>query len=200
MRFLLLIISCFWLPIAAARAEPLSYNIDYAHSEVRFGWEHWGLSTQHAEFMHFAGELVLDHDEIAASHVNAAIDMTSLNTGNALLDQHLRTEEWFDVTHHPEARFVSTAVRRTGLRTAQVDGNLTIRGVTKPVTLEATLIYDGPHPLLGVIGMPNGVTAVGLTAHTTVLRSDFGIHDSLPWVSDAVDIDMTMEAIHGARP
>src|SRR5690349_10494371 len=79
MRLLFLVISCLGLPIATARAEPLTYNIDYAHSEVRFSWEHWGLSTQHAEFTHFTGDLVLDHDAIATSHVNATIDMTSLN-------------------------------------------------------------------------------------------------------------------------
>ena len=124
-----------------------TYYTDQGHTEVRFGWTHAGISQQTGEFLKANGKLVLDPDNIERSTLTVTIDANSLSTGYGPLDKHLKNKDFLEVETYPEIKFVSTSVKRTGDKTADVTGDMTIHGVTKPVTLKTTLTHRGKHPL-----------------------------------------------------
>ncbi|MGI9409657.1 MAG: YceI family protein [Hyphomicrobiaceae bacterium] len=132
---------------AQAWAATETYYTDQGHTEVRFGWTHAGISKQTGEFLKATGKLVLDPDNVERSTLSVTIDMNSLSTGYGPLDKHLKSKDFLEVETYPEMKFVSTAVKSTGDKTADVTGNMTIHGVTKPVTLKTTLTHRGKHPL-----------------------------------------------------
>lgn len=124
-----------------------TYYTDQGHTEVRFGWSHVGVSMQSGEFTKVDGMLVLDPDDVSKSKLSVTIDANSLSTGYQPLDAHLRSTDFLDVEGSPQITFESTEVRKTGDTTADVTGDLTIRGVTRPVTLKTTLTHRGDHPM-----------------------------------------------------
>lgn len=193
MKFAVLAFAAALIAAPPAFAEPEVWTPDYNHSEVRFSWDHWGVSTQHGEFEKFTIDLALDPENIERSTVSATIDVTSIHTAAGELDRHLQGPNWFNAPQFHDMRFVSTAVHRTGLNTALVDGRLTIRGVEKPATLAVALTFDGEHPLAAVVDGFRGRRYRGFVAHTTVLRSDFGMTQSRPYISDEIGIDITAE-------
>lgn len=130
---------------AAVAAE--TYFTDQGHTEVRFGWSHVGVSIQTAEFTKVKGKLVLDPDNVERSTLNVTIDTNSLSSGFGPLDKHLKNADFLEVDKYPTITFVSTSIKRTGDKTADVTGDLTIHGVTKPATLKTTLTHRGEHPL-----------------------------------------------------
>lgn len=123
------------------------YRSDQGHTEVFFGWSHAGVSRQYGEFTRSQATLTLFEDDIEVSTLEATIDATSVFAGFGPMDDMLKSSYLLNVQAHPEIRFVSTSVERTGEETALVSGELTIRGVTRPTTLEVTLTHQGPHPL-----------------------------------------------------
>ena len=173
---------CLTLPAYAAE----TFTFDPGHSQVVFSWNHLGLSEQSGKFAGFGGEVTLDEAAIENSTVRVEIVAESLQTGNPEFDGHLRSDEFFDVTVHPDISFVSTSVRRTGPSSAEIAGDLTIRGITRPVTLDAQLNFIGEHPT-------KGHRAAGFKATTRVLRSDFGLGAFAPLVSDEIDIVIATE-------
>ncbi len=134
------------LPASQAIAAE-TYYTDQGHTEIRFGWSHAGVSMQSGEFTKANGKLVLDPDDASKSTVNVTIDSASLSTGFGPLDKHLKSKDFLEVETYPKITFVSTAVKKTGENTADVTGDLTIHGVTKPVTLKTTMTHRGDHPL-----------------------------------------------------
>jgi len=123
-----------------------TFVTDQGHTEIIFNWSHAGVSTQGAEFDKAVGTLNLA-DDIEQSSVNVVIDTTSLSSGFAALDKHLKSEDFLEVETYPEITFVSTSVTKTGDTTLNVEGDLTIHGVTKAITLMAEITHQGPHPL-----------------------------------------------------
>jgi len=132
------------LPGAAVAAQ--TYATDQGHTEVLFGWSHAGVSMQHAEFTVANGTLNLA-DNIEKSSVSVVIDANSLTSGFAALDKDLKSKNFLDVATYPEIRFQSTAISKTGDSSFDVTGDLTIHGVTKPVTLKTVITLQGTHPM-----------------------------------------------------
>ena len=133
-----------------------TYYTDQGHTEIRFSWDHAGVSLQSGEFTKASGKLVLDPDNIAQSSVNVTIDAASVSTGFGPLDDHLKSKDFLEVETYPEITFTSTSVEKTSDTTADVKGDLTIHGVTKPVTLKTTLTHRGDHPVAAFIDYYKG--------------------------------------------
>ena len=161
------------LPAAPAFAAE-TYFTDQGHTEVRFGWNHAGVSLQSGEFTKANGKLVLDPDNPEKSTISVTIDAASVSTGFVPLDDHLKSADFLEVKTYPEITFVSTSVKKTGDKTADVTGDLTIHGVTKPVTLKTTLTHRGDHPVAAAIDYYKGKW-VAFTATTEIDHQAFKV-------------------------
>lgn len=184
------------LTVAATAAGPLAaqetYRFDQGHTEIRFAWNHAGLTTQSAEFEALDGEVVIDREEIANSAVTVTIDASSIETGVDAFNAHITSGDFFDVAEHGTITFTATEVVRVGQDRALITGDLTIKGITRPVTLDAELTFDGPHPL-GAFMDEYDAYYTGFEATTTVRRSRWDLGMFAPLVSDAVDITIRTE-------
>jgi len=178
-------------PIAAGAAE--TYSFDKNHTEIMFFYNHVGLSNQSGRFDEFDGSLVFDQKKPQNSKIEVTIKTASIDTDVAPLDEHLRSADFFNAAKHPEIKFVSTSVRQTGAKNGRVEGNLTMNGMTKPVTLDVTFNFAGEHPLAPYIPAYAGAPYTAFAARTTVLRSDFGLGKFAPLTSDTVEIVIETE-------
>ncbi|MEO1092650.1 MAG: YceI family protein [Pseudomonadota bacterium] len=176
---------------SAAATE--TYLFDTGHTEVRFSWDHVGISRQSAGFDTLDGTVTIVRDDVPQSAVDVTVDVASVNTGVPVFDEHLVSDDWFDAAAHPAITFESTGVRQVGPTEAMIDGDLTIKDITKPVTLTAKLNFDGPHPLGEFVDAYAGQHYVGFEARTTVLRSEWDLGGYAPLVSDAVEIVISTE-------
>lgn len=164
-----------------------SYTFDPNHSQIRMQHTHFGFSNPQISFQKFDGELTLDTEDWTKSSVSVTIPVDSLYTGVDKFTDHLKSADFFDVAKFPTASFKSTAVSTAGDGKLKVDGDLTIHGVTKPVSLDVTINKVGDAP------GGKGGTAAGFDASTTVKRSDFGLGLYVPNVSDEIRIEITTE-------
>lgn len=171
----------------AAVAAPVTYEVEPTHTYPRFSYSHFGLSTQLSRFDRTSGKVVLDREARTGS-VDIVIDMTSVNTGFADFNGHLQSEDFFDTAKHPRATFKSTGVKFEGDKPVAIDGVLTIKGISKPVTLSVSSFTAMQHPMLKK-------PAIGANASTTVKRSEFGAGKYAPYVGDEVRIDIAIEAV-----
>lgn len=173
----------------AASASPAlaeTYKLDASHTAVTWSISHFGFSSPSGKFMNVDGTLQLDEKNPAASSVKVTIAVADVNSGVAKLDEHLKTADFFDTATYPTATFTSEKVTVTDSTHATVEGQLTLRGVTKPVTLNVTLNKIGEN-------MMKKKTA-GFSATTTLKRSDFGMTKYLPDLGDEVKIQIESEA------
>jgi polyisoprenoid-binding protein YceI len=178
----------------AALAE--TFKLDKQHTEVRFSWDHLGLSRQSGKFSDTVGTLVFDQAKPEDSVVDVTIKVASLMTGVAALDQHLvKSKEFFDTILYQTITFKSREVKPTGDKTAEVIGDLTINGITKPTTLAVVWNYLGPHPLGSINPALKDKTAAGFSARTSILRSDWGLTRTIPLVSDEIRIAIEAELL-----
>lgn len=143
------------LPVSSALAAE-TYWTDQGHTEVRFGWNHAGVSMQHGEFTKAKGKLNLDPDNVEKSSIEVTIDAASVSTGFEPLDKHLKSKDFLEVETYPTITFKSTSVKKTGDDTADVTGDLTIHGVTQPATLKVKLTHRGAHPVAKFIDYYKG--------------------------------------------
>jgi polyisoprenoid-binding protein YceI len=181
------------LPQGDAWAEPQTYQFDKGHTQIRFSWNHVGLSEQSALFRDYSGSVTFDQEDVTNSAVEVTIDPASVDTGVADFDAHLKSDDFFSVEQHPEVTFKTTQVVKTGPNSGRMTGDLTIKGITKPVTLDVTLNYAGEHPLAPFNEKYKGREAAGFQATGRVLRSDFDLGRFAPLVSDWVDIEINTE-------
>ena len=172
---------------APAVAAPETYVLDSAHSFPRFSYNHFGYSTQVGRFNKTTGKIIYDKEAKTAS-VDIVIDATSVDSGFPVFNEHLRGEDFFDTAKYPTATFKSTKVVIEGDKPSAIEGNLTIKGITKPVTLTVTSFHAMPHPM-------KKKDAIGANAFTTVKRSDFNAGKYAPNVGDEIRIDLGVEAI-----
>lgn len=170
-----------------ALAAPQTYVVDGSHTFPRFSYSHFGLSTQMSRFNTTTGTVVLDQEARTGS-VDIEIDMRSVDTGFATFNEHIQGEDFFHTAQYPTATFKSTRVVFEGDKPVAVDGELTIKGVTRPVTLSLSSFTAMQHPMV-----PK--QAIGANASVTVKRSDFNAGKYAPHVSDEVTIDIALEAI-----
>ncbi|TZF89073.1 YceI family protein [Cognatilysobacter lacus] len=172
----------------AALAAPIAYRIDANHTQVTATWTHFGFSHPSANFGQADGTIVYDARNVGASSVKVTLPLTGLDTHVTALDEHLRTADFFDAAKYPVITFNSTRVEAAGDRKLRVTGDLTVHGVTRPAVLDVSLNGAGLHPMAKR-------EAVGFDATTTIKRSDFGIANFIPNVSDEIRIHITTEAM-----
>jgi polyisoprenoid-binding protein YceI len=170
-----------------AYAAPETFTIDPAHTAPRFEYNHFGYSDQIHSFDKTSGKIVLDRAARTGS-VEVNIDAKSVNTGFPLLNEHIQGGDFFDTAAYPSITFKSTKVKFKGDKPVAVEGELTIKGVTRPVTLVMTSFQEMAHPMLKK-------DAIGANAVATVKRSDFNMGKYAPYVSDDVKLSIAVEAI-----
>ncbi|MES2553236.1 MAG: YceI family protein [Pseudomonadota bacterium] len=171
----------------SAFAATETYNIDPSHSMPRFEYSHLGYSIQLSRFDKTTGKIVLDRAAKTGS-VDVVIDATSVNTGYPLFNKHIQGEDLFDTEKYPTITFKSTNVKFDGDKVSSVDGNLTVKGITKPVTLTVLSFMCMPHPMLKK-------EACGATATTKIKRSEFNAGKHAPYVGDEVTLTIPVEAV-----
>jgi len=175
----------FTLPLSALAAD--SYTVDPFHTFPHFTINHLGFSTMHGRFDKSSGKVTLDRAAKNGS-VEIAIETASVSTGYVKRDEHLRSPDFFNAAEFPNITFKSTAMHFKGDVPASVDGNLTMSGVTKPVTLTIDEFNCGTNPM-------NKKDECGAAANAQIKRSDFGVKYGLPAVGDDVKLVFEIEAI-----
>ena len=180
------------LPLSAMAAD--SFTIDPLHTFPNFTINHLGFSTIHGRFDKTSGTLTVDEAKHSGS-VDVVIDAASVDTGYIKRDDHLRSPDFLNAAEFPEITYKSTKVTikgdPEGEATATVDGNLTISGVTKPVTLSVSRIHCGINPM----DPKKQQYRCGFDAHAKIKRSDFGVKFALPAIGDEMNIDLGVEAV-----
>ena len=170
---------------AAFAADP--YQIDPNHTQVEYTYTHFGFSHITGHLNKVEGDFLFDAKDPTKSSIQVSIPIDTISVGVPDLDKELVSPAFFDAAKFPTATFQSTAVTSTGANKLAVAGDLTIHGVTKPVTLDVTVNKIGMHPM-------RGVAAAGFDATATIKRSDFGVALYVPNMSDEVTLHITMEA------
>ena len=171
---------------AAAQAAPETYVIDNSHTYPYFTYNHLGFSYQTHKFDKTSGKVVLDRVAQTGS-VDVTIDATSVNTGHAAFNQKIQAADYFDTAVYPTITFKSDKMTFQGNQPVSVDGDLTIKGVTRPVTLGITHFKCMLHPMLRV-------EVCGANASTQIRRSDYNMGKNAPFVSDEVTLSLAIEA------
>ena len=164
------------------------YTLDVSHSRLGFVARHAMVTKVRGQFGAFSGTATIDEATPASSKVDLTIDVTSIDTGNADRDGHLKSPDFFDAEKYPTITFKSTKVEAAGDKKLRVIGDLTIKGVTKQVVLDTTINKVGEQPMAKR-------AAAGFDATTTIKRSDFGVDKYAPNVSDNVTLRITTEAV-----
>ncbi|MDQ9951048.1 MULTISPECIES: YceI family protein [Acinetobacter] len=181
----------FGLAVALASsvtlAAPVDYKIDPTHTATVFSWNHFGFSTPSANFSDIQGVIKVDNAKPANSSVNVTIPLSSVNTNVPALDKEFQEEAWFNAAKYPNITFKSTKVETKDKKHFKITGDLTVKGVTKPVVLDAVLNKQGEHPMAKV-------PAIGFNATTSFKRSDFGLGNYVPNVGDKITVNITTEA------
>ena len=168
-------------------AKPVAYKIDPAHTATVFSWSHFGFSTPSANFTDIQGTINVDNEKPSASSVNVIIPVSSINTNVEALDKHIQTAEFFDAVKYPNITFKSTKVETKDKKHFKITGDLTVKGVTKPVVLNAVLNKQAVHPM-------TKLPTVGFNATTSFNRSAFGVAGYVPNVGDKITVNITTEA------
>lgn len=172
---------------AAAWAAPQTFVIDNSHTYPQFSYNHFGYSQQTHRFTKTQGRITLDRAAQSGS-VEVSIDANSVDTGYALFNSHLKGEAFFNTENHPTLSFKSTRMHFEGDQPSAVDGELTIKGITHPITLKITSFLCMPHPMLKK-------EACGANATAQIKRSEFNMGKNVPYVSDEVSLVLPVEAV-----
>lgn len=198
MRLLMAILALFGVLAGSLQAQELSsskdlnkvssgvYVLDKAHASVLFRINHLGFSNYHGRFDVLDATLNFDAKVPEMSKLEASIDLSSINTNNAKLQDELKSTKFFDVAQYPKATFRSLRTKRTGADTGTMIGELTLHGVTKPLTLEIRFHGGGIHPF-------TKKPVLGFAATGVIKRSEWGIKEYVPMVGDDVAIDIEAE-------
>ena len=164
------------------------YKLDPAHGKITWSVDHLGFSKYYGQFVNVQAELKLDPANPSASSLTATIPLTDVDSNSDGLNRHLQTADFFDTANHPTATFVSrpVTVDPSDPNAATVVGDLTLKGVTKPVTIEVE--FNGAGTVMGAY-------KAGFDGEATIKRSDFGINYALPAVSDEVKLHIEGEFV-----
>ncbi|WP_425071085.1 YceI family protein [Sagittula sp. S175] len=173
-------------PMTAVAGE--AYVLDSSHSQILFTYNHLGFSTGMGMFSGFEGTIDWDKEDPAASSVEVSFPVKSMLTGWQERFDHFMSDDFFGATDDEMVTFTSTAIEVTGENTANITGDLTLNGVTKSVVLDAKLNQQGDHPMAGK-------PWAGFDATTTLVRSDYNLGMFAPYVSDEVEVTISVEAM-----
>lgn len=172
----------------ASFAAPLKEKVDLTHTSVHFNVWHGGFSQVTYLFRTVkVEEFIFDREDVSKSKVKAVVETSSLDSNHYYRDNFTRSDTFLNSKKFPTATFESTKIWKTGDKTGKMEGNLTLAGMTKPVTFDVTYNKGGPH-LRGKFAID------GFTVRGTIKRSDFGIKAFIPWVGDEIEIVIQMEA------
>lgn len=174
------------LATGAAVAAPETYTIDPTHTYPSFAVSHWGFSTMRGRFDRTTGKVTLDRAAKTIA-VDIVVEARSITTGDAKRDEHLRSPDFFNAAEHPRITFRSTGAKWNGDNLAEVAGNLTILGTTRPVTLRMDAFRCGEDP--------RKAQRCGGDASVTIKRSDFGMKYAIPAVGDEIAMTFEIEAV-----
>lgn len=183
--------SLLTMALLAALAAPAAaevYAFDKAHSRIIFFVPHEGLSQFLGQFHTFDGEIEFDPAAPETGRVSVTIDAASIDMDHRELNERLKGKDFFRVDEFPTLTFTSTGVARTGSNSGKLTGNLTMMGITKPVTLDVTLNYNGPHPFYKI-------PTLGLSATGRIDRKDFGLTYRPEFIGDDITIRLEIEAM-----
>lgn len=178
------IIAASIVAVPAHAAE--SYTIDPAHTWPMFEVNHLGFSTQRGRFNKTSGKITLD-TEARKGSVDLVVETASLDMGFEKWDEHMKSVDFFNVTQHPTMRFTSDKLIFDGDKVVAAEGNFTLLGTTRPVTLTVGNFRCGPHPM-------NKKPTCGAEISTTIQRTQFGMAKYVPMISDEVKIMAPVEA------
>ena len=185
--FILALFTLFSLSVAPqARAE--LYVLEKPHTQILFNVSHLGFSKSYGKFLKFDGEFHFDPTKVEDSKINVIINTASIEMNDGKWNDHLKNADFFNVEKFPEMTFTSTAIQKTGENTGLVTGNLTLLGVTKPITLNVTYNKTDIHPF-------TKETVAGFSARGSLKRSDFGMTYGLPGIGDEVEIILEVEGL-----
>lgn len=171
----------------------MPWTLDPLHTQIGFSVKHMMVSTVRGQFKQYSGSLDLDKDDFTRSSVSGEIEVASIDTGIVDRDNHLRNNDFFDAPNHPKILYKSTRIEAKDEDTYLVYGDLTIRGVTKEIVLEAEFN--------GIAKNPYGQTITGVSAHGTINRKDFGVNFNALLetggvaLSEKVKIEIEAEAV-----
>lgn len=180
-------VSAIALGAAPLAAQASEWTLDSSHSQIVFSYDHLGFSTTYGMFSGFTGQITFDPENPEAGSVRVEIPTQSLITGWPQRDQHFLSADFFDAEAAPAITFTSTDIEVTGENTANITGDLTMNNVTTPVVLATTFN--------GVRDHPQAQTPwTGFTATATIMRSDWDMGQFAPFVSDAVNLEISVEA------
>lgn len=190
MKKLLLTAAAFGLFVlpTQAQAQIEKYTFDKAHTQILFFVNHLGFSMSQGEFHDYDGHFIIDRGEPANSSVQVQIMTESIDMDDEKWDAHMKNEDFFDVEKFPTMTFDGQKVEVTGENTANVTGDLTLLGVTKPVTLAVTHNKSDVHPF-------SGKYVAGFSATGTINRSDFGMTYGVPGVAEEVQVRIEVEGV-----
>lgn len=171
---------------STAMAAPETFVIDDTHTLPRFSYSHFGYSTQLSRFDKTTGKIVLDRQAKTGS-VDVTVDTTSVNTGSSLFNEHIQGTDFLDTAHYPTMTFSSNKLKFEGENLVSVEGMLTLKGISMPITLTVTSFQCMPHPMLKK-------DACGANATTVIKRTDFNMGKYAPNVGDEVTVTIPVEA------
>jgi polyisoprenoid-binding protein YceI len=183
---ILSLVSVVLFAAGAARAAPETYVLDHNHTFPRFSYSHFGYSTQLSRFDKTTGTIIIDRAARKGS-VDVTIDTTSVDTGSAL-NEHIQGPDFLDTAKFPTATFKSTQMKFKGDTPVSVSGELTLKGITRPVTLKIESFKCMPHPILKK-------EACGANATAMVRRTEFNMGKYAPYVGDEVTLSIAVEAL-----
>ena len=192
MKTLRLISTLAALSLATTAAAELSsspagkYALDKNHGYITFSYNHLDFSTPHVGFDSFDVSFDLDNENVENSTVEVMIDATSINSRVPVFNEHLNGANFFNTAEHPSISFTSTSIEDMGDDMFNVAGDLTIKGVTKPVVLAMKVNKAANHPM-------RGMPVIGVSGETKVNRSEFGLGRNVPAVGDEITINVTAE-------
>jgi len=181
-------LSLLALAAGALHAAPVTYTLEPNYTQAIFRWNHLGFSNPAAQIGQGEGTVSFDAEEPARSSVSVSFPLSALSTGVPALDEHLKSDDFFDAERFPTATFHSSRVTRgAGHNRFEVRGQLTLRDVTQPVTLAVTLLKIGTDPR-------TGLASIGFDATVTLRRSAFGLGKYIPQVGDEIPVRLTSQA------
>ncbi len=164
-----------------------TYTLEPNYTQVVFSWDHLGYSSPTAQIAQGTGSFEFDAMDPTKASLQVTLPVASLTSGVADLDEHLKSEDFFDVARFPQATFITTRVEKgMGTNRLKVSGNLTIRDITRPLTLDVTILRVGSNAR-------TKIPTVGFDATGKLKRSDFGLGAFVPQVGDEIDLRVTCQ-------
>lgn len=163
-----------------------TYKLEKTHGYISFSYVHMGFSRPVVGFSSFDVTLDLNQEDVTASALTVDVDPASVTSRVEEFDGHLKGEKFFDIENHSDIQFVATGIEWTGDNTMAVTGDLTMKGITKSLTLDATVNNAGPHPF-------SKKPTIGISASATLNRSDWDLGRAVPVVGDEVTLDIQTE-------